>query len=698
MTKFYVGVDIGGTFTDCVMVTDTGEIASAKTLSTHATSPADGVMNGVALLASERGLSVAGLLKQTERFSHGTTIGTNLVVERKGAVVGLIATKGHGDTLMMMRAQGRTAGVTADRIFDAHHETMPTPLVPRQRVVEVEERIAADGTVLAKLNEKQAREAVRALLASGDIEAISVGLLWSIVNPAHEVRMREIIDEITPGMFVSLSSEVSPRQGEFERTVAAVINSYVGPASKRYLHELANRLKEQGLRTPLYIMQSSGGVVPVYEAERRPLRTIGSGPAGGLAGTVSVARLLGHQNVIATDMGGTSFEVGIVVNGQPTLSSQEILDKYTFHSTHLDLRSIACGGGSIAYVDEQSGALRVGPQSAGSDPGPACYGKGTLATVTDADVVLGLIDAKTFLGGRMQLNFDAAERAVRAIASKIGLSLEETAAGIVQVNAHAAATLIRQRTLEQGLDPRDFSVYAYGGAGPVHAFAFARELDVTEVVVPLGNGASTLSAYGAAVSDLVLSFERPVVLVSPFDQMHMTEAIEGLEKKARAAMAEGAVISDIVIERTASMRYAEQQLQELIVRMPDGAVDEAFCTEMERRFTREYARLYSEAALALFQAIEIFSVRVSARVRQLTVSDSPSAVGDRRTAAHQTTREIYWPGTGRRSTTKVFTQVLAPGVIVEGPAVIELPHTSVAVAPGQRLRADAQGSLTLLLS
>jgi N-methylhydantoinase A len=443
-------------------------------------------------------------------------------------------------------------------------------------------------------------------------------------------------------------------------------------------------------------MQSSGGVVPIDEAARRPLQTIGSGPAGGLAGTVAVAKSASQNHVIATDMGGTSFEVGLIIDGQPTLSSQEILDKYTFHSTHLDLRSIACGGGSIAYVDAQSGGLRVGPESAGANPGPACYGRGSDPTVTDADVVLGLLDAQTFLGGRMELDVDAARSAVGRLGEQLGLSVEETAAGIVQVNAHAAATLIRQRTIEQGLDPRDFTVYAFGGAGPLHAFAYAKELGVERVVVPLGNGASTLSAYGAAVCDLMRSFERPAVLVSPYDSRDLGAVITALEDQARAAMAEAGVTEGLVIERTASMRYAAQQLQELNVRMPDGPVDDAFCAEMEQRFTAEYARLYSEAALALFQGIEIFNIRVTARVVSPASIPATSNGTPSRTLSSTRVREVYWPGHGPHRTA-VFLEPLNPGDRVDGPAIIELPHTSVGVAPDQRLLAEHNGTLTLVL-
>jgi N-methylhydantoinase A len=437
---FFLGVDIGGTFTDCVAVDDGGRVFHAKTPSTHATTPVDGVLAGLDLLAEEAGVDTADLLSQADRFSHGTTIGTNLVVERKGAKVGLLATKGHHDALLMMRGAGRTAGVPIDQVYSVHRTDKPAPLVPRGRTAQIAERVDVDGEVVAPMDDDAAREAVRTLLGRGDVDAIAIALMWSFRNPAHERRLREIVAEEAPGMFVSVSHETSPRQGEYERTVATVINSYVGPASSRYLEQLADALGERGLGRSPFIMQANGGVVPVAVARARPLTTIGSGPAGGLAGTAAIAAASGHRNVIATDMGGTSFEVGLVIDGAPLLSGEEVLDQYTFQMPHLDLRSIACGGGSIARVDPHSGGLRVGPESAGSDPGPACYGRGTEPTVTDADVVLGLIDPEMFLGGRMHLDRDAAVRAVQRIAAPLELAVEEAAAGIVQVNSFSAAT------------------------------------------------------------------------------------------------------------------------------------------------------------------------------------------------------------------------------------------------------------------
>jgi len=695
---YCIGVDIGGTFTDCVAIAPDGTTIFAKTASTHGTSPVDGVLAGVDLLAEQAGMQPDELLSQVARFSHGTTIGTNLVVERNGARVGLVATAGHGDALAMMRGNGRTAGRAIDQVFEVQRTGKPTPLVAARSTIEVNERIVADGSVLVSLSDEEARAALGALLADG-VEAIAIALLWSFRNDVHERRLRELVAEIDPNIFVSISSTIAPRQGEYERTVATVINSYVGPASSRYLSDLVDVLRTRGLERAPFIMQANGGVVPVAVAERAPVLTIGSGPAGGLAATAAIARRSGHRNVIATDMGGTSFEVGLIVEGQPLLASQQVLDQYSFHLAHLELQSIACGGGSIAHIDPNSGGLRVGPHSAGAVPGPACYGIGTDPTVTDADVILGLVDPDTFLGGAMKLDRAASERAIDSLATQLGISREDTAAGIVHINGYAAATLIRQRTVEQGLDPRDFTLYAFGGAGPVHAFGYAAELGVDEVVVPLGNGASSLSAFGIASSDVMRSFERECKLDAPFEPVLLAAQLETLEAEAITAMTESGFAADEVrFERIALMRYAEQFLQEVPMPIPSGGVDDATCTDLRNRFDDEYVRLFGAGARAVFQTIEIFAIRVNAHVPLNVAADLHTLTKPavEHAVVPAMTRDIYWPSEREWVPSGVHDgTTLLPGAVIFGPAVVELPHTTLAVAPAQVVRVESNGNLIL---
>jgi N-methylhydantoinase A len=670
---YYVGVDIGGTFTDCVLVDRQGNHQTAKVLSTK-DDPVTGVVAGLSRLAETVGVDLVTLLGRTERLGHGTTIGTNAVLERRGARVGLVATAGHGDALAMMRGAGRVAGRPIDAVFSVHGSGLPEPLIVPGAVVEVQERIDASGKVVAELDTDWAVEQITRMIAQYELDSVAIALLWSFANPAHEKALARAI----PGVFVSRSSQVSPRLGEYERTVATVLNGYVGPASSRYLSELETRLA-----TPLLVMQSDGGVLPASAAT--PLGTINSGPAGGLIGVATLARAYGHDHVVATDMGGTSFDLGLVIDGKPAMAEQAVISQYTYRLPTLDMRSVAAGGGSIAWIDDATGGLRVGPASAGSEPGPACYGQGGgEPTVTDADVVLGLVRAEEFLGGRMPLDRGAAVAAVGRLAGRLGLSVEETAAGIVRINDIHAATVIRQQTVERGLDPRDFILYAFGGAGPVHAFGYAAESGVREVVIPLGNGASTLSAYGIASGDVVLYHELERSLLAPFDDGALTTAVAEVRDAALAELAATGVPGDPSVQIDALMRYREQLMHSLEIPV-SPAVDGA---TLLAGFEKEYTRRYDDGGTALSRAVEVFALRARVSVP----SGIPMARPEPAAPAKPGRADVYWPGHGW-TTTDVYRG--APDQAVTGPALIQLAHTTVAVPPGASLSADPRGELYL---
>jgi N-methylhydantoinase A len=684
---FHLGIDIGGTFTDCVLIgagSSGATYATSKVLSTTG-DPADGVMSGLAELAAGVGVSLPTLLGATERFGHGTTIGTNAVLERAGARVGLITTVGHGDALAIMRGHGRVAGRGVEDVFRVRATSLPTPLIVPGAVLEVHERIDASGAVVVALDEDPTAELVAAFVRRYRLDSVAVAFLWSFANPAHELAMEKILHGQAPDVFVSLSSRVSPRLGEYERTVATVLNGYVGPACTRYLSEMADRLAGDGLRAPLLVMQSSGGVVPAAVAAEVALGILDSGPTAGLTGTAALAAAMGHRNVVATDMGGTSFDIGLVVDGQPVVANESVIDQYTYRLPHLDVRTTACGGGTIARHDPQTRALRVGPHSAGSQPGPACYGRGgTEATVTDADVVLGLLRPDSFLAGRMPLDEAAARAAVRRLADSLRLGLEEAAAGIVNVNNLRAATLIRQQTLERGLDPRDFVLYSYGGAGPVHAFGYAAEIGVREVLIPLGNGASTLSAYGIAAGDVARFVEVETALRAPFDDATLRRAVTDTVARAEQAMANSGVTERAQIDVWALMRYQEQLMHAMEIPVdPDGEAG-----QLVARFTNEYAQRYGAAAASAFQAAEVFALRARARVPG-SAPDTTPAAGAAGAGTTAQTVPVFWPDAGERLDTAVYdgTQ-LAGGDTIPGPALVELPHTTVAVPRGATLTAD----------
>jgi N-methylhydantoinase A len=694
---FSVGIDIGGTFTDCVLIGGDPNggattYATAKVLSTK-DEPADGVLSGLAALASGVGLSRRDLLTMTRRFGHGTTIGTNAVLERTGARVGVVTTAGHGDALAIMRGHGRVAGRSVEDVFLVRGTSLPAPLIVPGAVLEVHERVDAAGQVVVALDESRTADTLAAFIDEHRLDSVAVVFLWSFANQVHELAVEKIVHSVAPDVFVSLSSRVSPRLGEFERTVAAVLNGYVGPACTRYLTSMGDRLVADGLQAPLLVTQSSGGVVPAAVAAEIALGTLDSGPTAGLTGSAALAAANGHPNVVATDMGGTSFDIGLIIEGQPVVADESVIDQYTYRLPHLDVRTTACGGGTIARRDPQTGALRVGPDSAGAEPGPACYRRGgDQATVTDADVVLGLLRPESFLAGRLPLNESASRAVVGRLAEALGLSIEEAAAGIVNVNNLHAATLIRQQTLERGLDPRDFVLYAYGGAGPVHAFGYAAEIGVREVLIPLGNGASTLSAYGIAAGDVTRFVEVETTLRAPFDDSALSRAVTDAVERARQAMVAAGVAEEPRMDVWALMRYQEQLMHRLEVPVDlaggrSAGRFEGLAGRLVDQFIREYAQRYGASAASAFQAAEVFALRVRARV-----SGAAGAVTGDRAATPGTagrTVPVFWPDASEYLTTTVhpgggFTD----GDSITGPALVELPHTTIAVPRGASLTAE----------
>jgi len=707
---FQIGIDIGGTFTDCVLIGDpaadgAATYRTAKALSTKG-DPADGVLAGLTDLADSVGLALPELLTRTGRFGHGTTIGTNAVLERTGARVGVITTAGHGDALAIMRGHGRVAGRSVEDVFGVRGTSLPAPLIVPGAVLELHERVDSAGNIVVALDEGRATEAVAEFIEQYRLASVAVVFLWSFANPEHEQVVEKIARTVAPEVFVSLSSRVSPRLGEFERTVASVLNGYVGPACTRYLASMAGRLTADGLKAPLLVMQSSGGVVPASAAAEIALGILDSGPTAGLTGAAALAAVNGHRNVVATDMGGTSFDIGLVVDGQPIVADESVINQYTYRLPHLDVRTTACGGGTIARRDPQTSALRVGPDSAGAEPGPACYGRGgTQATVTDADVVLGLLRPDSFLAGRMPLDEAASRAVVGRLADSLGLGLEETAAGLISVNNLRAATLIHQQTLERGLDPRDFVLYSYGGAGPVHAFGYAAEIGVREVLIPLGNGASTLSAYGIAAGELARFVEVETALQAPFDDAMLSREIAGAVERARQSMLDAGVVEDPQIDAWALMRYQEQLMHRLEVPLDPAdrgghpAGGGGLAERLAAQFTQEYARRYGASAASAFQAAEIFALRVRARVPAAVrgiVGTAASAPGTTPGAATRTV-PVFWPDAGEQLATTVYDgDAFTDGGEITGPALVELPHTTIAVPRAASLTAD-RGHFRLLL-
>src|SRR6516225_1794178 len=535
MNGLLVGVDIGGTFTDCVVLDRRGRITATKCPSTPENF-AEGMLAAMSLAAERLGLSLEEFCKSVAMLTHGTTVGTNALLQRKGARVGLITTRGHEDAIHIMRG---SRGVTTRYIRKVVHfpeSSKPEPIVPKRLIEGVSERVDCFGDVVVQLNESEAEQAIRRLVDQG-VDAIGVCFLWSFRYPRHELRMKELICDLAPRVFVSCSVDLAPKWGEYERITATALNAYIGPMMAAYLGNLDRRLKTSGYLQPLQITQCAGGSISVDKAIESPLLTLGSGPVSGVTGTQYLGRLMGCPNIITTDMGGTSFDVGIIFGNEPAYSFVSNVAQYEYFLPKVDIHAIGSGGGSLARVDHSTGTLQVGPESAGADPGPACYGKGgNTATVTDADVVLGMINPDNFLGGRIRLDRRKAVAAVEEVAHALKLPLMQAAGGIARIAEFKMSDIIRKTTVEKGFDPRDFVLFAFGGAGPTHAGVFAYELGVQKVIVPQKEIASSWCAFGAASADILHVYEQVDIQASPFDGERVNRVLDALEKKANAQM------------------------------------------------------------------------------------------------------------------------------------------------------------------
>ncbi len=592
-------------------------------------------------------------------------------------------------------------GVTSRDLRKVVHfpeSSKPVPIVPKRLIEGVSERVDCFGEVVVGLNEDEAAAAIGRLLAQG-VEAIGVCFLWSFKRPDHELRLKEMIRKLAPNVFVSCSVDIAPKWGEYERVTATALNAYIGPVMAKYLGSLDRRLRASGYAQPLQITQCAGGSISVDRAMETPLLTLDSGPVSGVTGSLYLGRLMETPNIITTDMGGTSFDVGIIYGGKPEYSFVSNVAQYEYFLPKVDIQAIGSGGGSLARVDPATKTLSVGPESAGADPGPVCYGKGgTVPTVTDADVVLGYINPDNFLGGRIKLDKQKSVDAVQAVAEGLGLGLMQAAAGIAQIAEFKMADIIRKMTVEKGFDPRDFVLYAFGGAGPAHAGVFARELGVQKVVIPQKQIASTWCAFGAAAADILHVYEQVDIQASPFDAARVNAVLEGLEKKANAQMNKDG------IER-GRRRYAfsldmrhRGQINEVEVMLPEKRLAKDFWEGLRRRFYARYEQLYGRGSSYRDARLEIVTLRLRATATtprpKLAAARKASARIDRK--ASRGRRDIWWSDLRKSAPTPIYDGAfLVPGNAVRGPAVIETTDTTVVVHPGRTLRVDRFGNFEI---
>ena len=690
-----IAVDSGGTFTDCVVVDSDGTVTTAKSPSTPGDFSA-GVLAAVTGAAEAMGLGLDALLAGTGLFAHGTTVATNALLTRSGPRVGLITTKGHEDALIIGRTIQKAAGLAESELTNLARLEKANPVIPRPLIKGVTERVDYKGAVIVPLDLDEARRAVDELVCAG-VGAIAICFLWSFLRPEHEQAVHKMITTEHPEIFVSSSHEVAPVIKEYERGASTVLNAYLSRDSDAYISALQDKLSSAGLRRDLVIMQSAGGVTSATDARGHAVSLLSSGPAGGVLGAAALGELIGSANVITTDVGGTSFDVGLVVEGEPVITTAPVFDKYHTVLPVIDVTSIGAGGGSIAWIEPGTGHLKVGPASAGADPGPACYGMGgDRPTVTDANVVLGRIDPGYFLGGTRGLDAGLAEAAIRdRVAAALGVSVVEAAMGIVDILDARMADLVRMETIGRGYDPREFALFAFGGAGPLHVGAYGVEVGAKPVVVP--SHSSVFSAYGIAGSDLVRVRQTSDPMIAPFDPERLTAVYSRMEQATQADLESNGVSRDhVTLQREIELRY-RGQVHEVRVPVPAGDLGRAQTDEVLADFERRYNRRFGRGAAYRRAGIEARTFLVRGVGRILKPEQLPAALGaPDPTAARTGERPVYFRELGGFAPTPVYRrEALAPGNVVPGPAVIEAVDTTVLLHPGQSARVDGWANLLL---
>ena len=687
-----LGVDIGGTFTDLVLLDEaTGAMRFGKTLTTHG-DPTDGIVQGMREVLAEAGVAAGDV----SNVVHGTTLVTNAVIERKGARTGLITTAGFRDVLELGRE------LRYD-IYDLNIE-MPTPLVPRDLRAGVPERIDAGGRVRTPLDEAALAATVDELVEAG-VESVAVVFLHSYANDAHERRAAEVIRQRHPGLYVSLSCDVMPEIREAERSSATAMNAYVQPVTDRYLARLDARLRDEGFSGVLHIVVSSGRLTTVEGARQRPVQLLESGPAGGTMAAAYFGRETGTPDLLAFDMGGTTAKASLVVGGAPEITTE-------FEAAHvkrfkrgsglpvripvIDMIEIGAGGGSIASVDEL-GLLRVGPESAGSEPGPACYGRGgTRPTVTDADLVLGYLDPDYFLGGTMALDVDAARSALQKhVADPLGLSVDDAALGVHRVVNESMASAARTHTLARGHDPRRFTLVGFGGAGPVHAFQVARRLGLSRLLVPVGAGCA--SALGFLVSPVATERTRSHVAETGAADWDAINAFLSEMETAGLDFLRQSGVSDARTARTAEMRYRGQG-HEVAVALPDGPLGPDRLDDVGARFRETYRRRFGRAIDDVPMETVTWRVVVSGPTPEVEARQhAPAPLAD--AVGGVVTRPVRFPEHDEPVACPVRSRyALRPGDAFDGPAIIEERESTFVVGPGSRVEVTEAGHLLVSIA
>jgi N-methylhydantoinase A len=677
---YALGVDVGGTHTDLILAGPDGLVKS-KAFTTHG-NYSEGIFNALEIAASEVGLGVTDVLGGCRAFVNGSTIVTNAITELRGAKVGVLITRGFKDTF-------RLAGGARRSDYDDHLQVPPPDVVERDCIEEITERVTSAGESVVALEEKEVRDAVRRMLAKG-VEAIAVCYLWSFSDPTHERRTHEIISEEAPGLFVTLSSDAHPVIREFPRFMTAVFNCLSHRATTRYVDGLEQQLADAGFSGALTFFQGIGGSVGADAVRAMPISLMASGPAGGVMGARYVAEQLGLKNVLVGDMGGTSFDTAVLPNLEPTVAKQATFGPFHTGINILDIVSVGAGGGSVAWIDSR-GVPQVGPRSAGSEPGPACYGRGgEEPTVTDANVILGLIDPENYLKGRHTLDRAAAVDVVRSrIGEPLGWTPEHAAAAIYDLAVIEMANALRMVSIERGHHPRDFTFFSYGGGLGLFGVEIARRLGCPRIVVP--DNSSAFSAYGVLIADYVRQYDRTVgwVLSDPSQAAHVNAvAAEMIAQALEDAREEGIAESELELERSGDFRFLGQ-VYEVNVPLPARELTPADAPALAEDFPRIYERNYGEGTAWEGSPVVMMNLSIKATNRRAKPAGRNMQANGAVAPKPAKHRQVFLPIERREASVPVYAEAaLAPGSSVAGPAILDLGDTTVYVPEGASASRD----------
>lgn len=697
--KYVMGVDTGGTFTDIVVMNmETGETTLAKA----PTTPQDfsiGVMNAVKSAAKAMQVKMNALLKATTMFKHGTTVGTNTIITGTGAKVGFLTTKGFEDTTLIGRAIQRVDGMSIVDIKRMAFTTKPKPIVPRSKIRGVYERVDFKGNIVIPLNVDDARVQIRALVEEEKIDSLAVSLIFGFVNPRHELIIKDLIKEMYGGrdLFLAFSHELVPLAKEYGRANTLIFDCFVGRIMEGYLETLEKSLRAEGFDGRFVVMQASGGTAGRERVA--PIRTVSSGPAGGVIGSHFMSRLLGHENVIGTDMGGTSFDVSLIRGGKWSYEREPVISRWRIMLPVIKVESIGAGGGTIARVDPLTKRLLVGPESAGAAPGPVCYDSGgTEPTVCDANLVLGFLNPAYFIGGKIKLDEAKAKAAIREkIAEPLRMNTLEAAAGIFTIiNAHMAE-LIRVCAMGVGLGPEDFVIYAFGGTGPVHAAFYARELNIKQVYVfPTS---PVFSAFGIAGSDIIQTASFSLGYRLPIDPAALNAKVREYEDSLADAMEmEGFQRSELKFRHLFNMRYTRQVNYHTVALPGKNYKSDVDIQEIVNAWMNDFESVYGKGVAYTKAGIELVSMDIEAIGKTVKPVFRPLAEGTKDpTAAFKGYRNVFFPEmtSGFVWTALYEYERLRPQNAIRGPAVIESPVSTTVVPPGSLAVVDTFMNLAI---